>query len=100
MKSSKNKVRVNIYGEEYTVLSDGEVEYIRDVAAFVDRKMRQMADRTSNKSPSRIAILAALNMADELFHERQKGETELTSVRKRTNDIISLLDERLAETIE
>ena len=100
MESSKNKARVNIYGEEYTVLAEGDIEYIREVAAYVDRKMRDIADRTSNKSPSRIAILTALNVADELHQEKMKGKTELTSVEQRTKDIISMLDEKLSQSVE
>ena len=100
MESLKSKVRVNIYGEEYALCSEGDVEYIREVAGFVDHKMRDMAERTSNKSPSRVAILAALNIADELLTERKKGDSKLSTVEKRTNDIISMLDTKLAETIE
>lgn len=100
MESSKNKVRVNIYGEEYTVLAEGDAEYIREIAAFVDRKMRDIAEKTNNKAPSRVAILAALNIADELYMNRRKEEDDITSVQKRTSDIISLLDEKLAHSIE
>ena len=100
MESSKNKVRVNIYGEEYTVLADGDIGYIREVAAYVDRKMRDIADKTPNKSPSRIAILTALNIADELHQEQKRGKQDLTSVEKRTKDIITLLDEKLAQSVE
>ena len=98
MESSKNKVRVNIYGEEYPIRSDGDVEYIREVAGYLDRRMRDIAETVPNKSPARIAILAALNITDELFRERRTGKDEISSVEKRANDIISMLDEKLPET--
>ncbi len=100
MEASKNKVRVNIYGEEYTVLSEGDTDYIREVASFVDRKMRDIAEKTANKSPSRVAILAALNIADQLYSEQKKGKSELSTVERRTSDIISMLDEKLAKAVE
>ena len=62
METPKIKMRVNIYGEEYTVRSEGDEQYIRDVAEYVDRKMRDMAAKMPNKSPSRVAILTALNI--------------------------------------
>ncbi len=97
METQKNRVRVNIYGEEYTVRSGGDVKYIQEIAEYVDRKMRDIAEKTANKSPARIAILAALNMAGELFQERQNQEGGLSDVEKRTNDIISLLDGTLSD---
>jgi cell division protein ZapA len=98
MDTQKNRVRVNIYGEEYTVRSEGDVKYIQDIAEFVDRKMRDIADKAANKSPARVAILAALNIAGELFQERQSEEGGLSDVEKRANDIISLLDGTLSDT--
>ena len=100
MESSKNKVRVNIYGEEYPIRSEGDVDYIREVAEYLDRKMRDIAENVPNKSPGRVAILAALNITDELFRERNKKDTEISSVEKRANDIISMLDEKLPKANE
>jgi len=98
MESPKNTVQVNIFGEEYTVRSEGDVEYIQKVAQFVDRKMQEVVDKTANKSPARVAILAALNIADELFRECEKGEHGLTDLEKRANSIISLLSEKIPES--
>jgi len=97
MEAAKNSIHVNIYGEEYAIRSNGEAAYIREVAEYVDRKMRDAAEKVPNKSPSRIAILAALNITAELFSERKKGE-QISAVEKRTHDIISLLDEKLSES--
>lgn len=96
MESSKNRVRVNIYGEEYTVRSDGDVEYMKEVARYVDSQMRAIAEKMPNKSPSRVAILAALNIADELFKQKE-GQQDFTEFEKRAGDIISLLDDKIPE---
>ncbi|MFH1700073.1 MAG: cell division protein ZapA [Candidatus Zixiibacteriota bacterium] len=96
MESSKNRIRVNIYGEEYTVRSDGDIEYMKEVARFVDSQMRSIADKMPNKSPSRVAILAALNITDELFKQRE-GQRDFSEFEKRAGDIISLLDEKIPE---
>ncbi len=100
MEPLKNRVRVNIYGEEYTVRADGDEEYIRQVAGYVDRKMRQIADRVPNKSPARVAILAALNITDEYFAERRKQEEGQSSFEERASSIITLLDEKLSDVEE
>ncbi|MCK5127188.1 MAG: cell division protein ZapA [candidate division Zixibacteria bacterium] len=97
MESHNNRVRVNIYGEEYTVRSDGNMDYITEVADYVDKKMRDIAEKMPNKSPARVAVLAALNITDELLQERQGGERDLSDIEKRTSDILSILDEKLPE---
>jgi len=98
MESPKNRVRVNIYGEEYTIRSDGDEEYIREVSGYVDRKMREIAEKTSNKSPSRVAILAALNITDEFLKEKRKGNQDISTFEKRASDIITMLDDKLSDT--
>ena len=95
MESSKDSVQVNIYGEEYFIRSNGDTEYIREIAGYLDRKMRNIADKISDKSPARVAILAALNIAEELFIEKKKETDDSSSIECRAKDIISRLDEKL-----
>lgn len=100
METQKNSVRVNIYGEEYTVRSEGDEDYIRQVAGYVDRKMRQIAEKVPNKSPARVAILAALNITDEYFAEKRKQEEGRSSFEERASSIITLLDDKLSDAVE
>lgn len=60
-------VVVEIFGVSYTLREDGvtDAERIRELARRVDRKMREVADHSPNLDAARIAILAALNLADE-----------------------------------
>jgi cell division protein ZapA len=60
------KVGVKIYGEEYVVKGSATREYIENIALQVDQRMVQLARRNPNLSLSRIAVLTALNLADEL----------------------------------
>lgn len=73
-------VTVEIYGEQYTIRTDDDPSYVRDVAEIVDRKMREIADSGKVVTTSKIAILAALNIADELMktrisHQQSNEET-------------------------
>lgn len=61
-----NKVTVSIFDEEYVVRGEENTEYIQMLAAYVDRRMRMIQQRNPNLSNHRIAILTALNLADEL----------------------------------
>ena len=60
-------VAVEIFGVSYTLREDGATgaERIRELARKVDRKMREVADHSPNLEPDKIAILAALNLANE-----------------------------------
>lgn len=62
----KSRVTVKIYGEEYVVKGYAEPEYIEGIAAYVDKKMRLIGQRNPHLSVSKVAVLAALNIADEL----------------------------------
>ena len=61
-----NKVTVNIFNEEYVVKGDEEPDYIEMLASYVDRRMRMVQQRNVNLSTSKVAVLTALNLADEL----------------------------------
>lgn len=62
----KTKVTVKIYGEEYVIKGFAGAEYIEGIAAYVDKKMRLIGNKNPHLSLSKVAVLAALNIADEL----------------------------------
>ena len=63
---------VEIFGSVYHVRGDDDPEHLREVAALVDRRMREVAEKVTTVDTARIAILAALNIADEFFRCRAK----------------------------
>ncbi|QJW46153.1 cell division protein ZapA [bacterium BFN5] len=62
---SKNRVTVEIFGEVYALKGDIEAERVMKLAAMVDKRMRTIAKSNSQLSSLKIAVLAALNLADE-----------------------------------
>lgn len=62
---------VNIFGSDYTLVSDGNDEFLKNIAQYLDTKMREIDKSQNLKSVSRVAILAALNIVEELFQERE-----------------------------
>ncbi|HBK53545.1 MAG: cell division protein ZapA [Syntrophomonadaceae bacterium] len=65
-KSSVNRVAVSIFNEEYVVKGEENPEYIEMLASFVDRRMKMIQQRNPNLSSTKVAVLTALNLADEL----------------------------------
>ncbi|MCD4692158.1 MAG: cell division protein ZapA [Calditrichales bacterium] len=91
------QIRVNIFGSEYTLIADNNENYVNEIAQYVDDKMREIDRTQSIKSSSKIAILTALNIADELFQERiyrKKLIDQLNEESKKINcSLIEVLEE-------
>ncbi len=100
METSNKSVRVSIFGEDYPLRGgkDTDPEYMSRVADYVDRSMRKVADRSPNLPTAKIAILAALNITDELFAHRRESERKLEEVETKAHGILEWLDGRLGES--
>ena len=85
------RVDVEIFGKVYTVRGDKDPDYVRRVAEFVDRKMREIAQVTETVSTSRIAILASLNIADELMTMLEESE----ELKSRMKELTQLIEETM-----
>ena len=85
-------IEVDIYGSPYIVKGDADPEYVRQLARFVDEKMRSVARKgPATANTQKVAVLAALNIADELYKlRRREGEVE-RMVRDKTGDLFDLL---------
>ena len=76
-------VKVSIFGNDYRMRGDADADYIQKIAAYVDRTMRDIADDGRHVSSTRIAILAAINIADELHRARHgKGKSGMEAEEK------------------
>jgi cell division protein ZapA len=78
----KNRVTVKISGKEYSIVSEVDPDYICKAAGYLDLKMREVAENYPNIPETRIAVLAALNIADELFRCRKSIEDEPDTERR------------------
>jgi cell division protein ZapA len=88
-------VQVEIFGEVYTVRGSDENGYLQELADLVDRKMREVAEHVKGDT-ARIAILAALNLADELFQIQSRQEGERVEIREK----VAALTEELTHALE
>jgi len=94
--SNNNLVRVKIYGQEYTVRAQADPSYITSVARFVDEKMEEVEKSlTRAQSALRIAILAAMNISDELFTCNKEKDKMLSQVDEKVKFLIDTIDEEL-----
>ena len=85
-------VTVEIHGQRYAVRSDLDQAYIAELATYVDQKMRLAADELSSADSLRIAVIAALNLADELYRSRADGAGVEGLVLEKTAALERLVD--------
>jgi cell division protein ZapA len=95
--STNGSVRVNIYDQIYN-LRGSDAEYITKLGEYVDLKMRSVAEQTSTVDSLRLAVLAALNIADEYHILKKKYESIASDVNKRANNLAGALDEVLSDS--
>ncbi|HVT16483.1 MAG TPA: cell division protein ZapA [Thermoanaerobaculia bacterium] len=74
---------VEIYGVVYHVRGSDDQEYLQGLADLVDRRMREVAQHASTADTTRIAILAALNLADELSRTQKRQEGERVEIKEK-----------------
>ncbi len=86
-------VKVTIYGTEYPVMGEADSQYIEEVAAYVDEKMREVAQGLSVKSTAKVAILTALNITDELFATRRSNSDMTEEIHNRISDLTERVKE-------
>lgn len=90
-------VQVEIYGQSYNLRGEGEVGYIRDLASYVDRRMREVADATATVDSLKVAILAALNITDESWRGRIPDPDMVPGGADRVTRLIDMLEQCLGE---
>jgi len=94
--NGNGSVRVEIYDQTYQ-LRGSDPEYIGTLAEYVDTKMRINAQQASTVDSLRVAVLAALNIADEYLVLKRKYESIASDYQSRADQLSGALDEVLEE---
>ena len=91
----KNLIRVEILGREYTVKSDEREERVKDIAAYVNRKIKEVSESGQTVSTLNLAILAALNIANDYFKAVEGQKDFWQSIEARSGRLIALIDSKI-----
>jgi cell division protein ZapA len=85
-------IPVEIHGQRYPIRTDLDQDYVARLATYVDQKMRTAADATPTGDSLRLAVLTALNIADELFRCRDITQARDGELAERAGELERLLD--------
>jgi cell division protein ZapA len=88
-------IRVEIYNQTYNIRSDGDSEYLMQLADFVDSRMREISSGTLTVDSLKVAILAALHIADEFHRLKQTHEQADAQLATRSSECAEMLDKLL-----
>lgn len=90
-----NQVNVKIFGQDFTIKGEDSPEYVEGLAEFVDKKMREVASASSVITSHKVAILTAINIADELFRLRKEKEEQDEKTRNKVDEWIKNIDQAM-----
>lgn len=90
----KALIEVEIFGQRFTVTSEDEENYVKKIAAHVDQQMRHIADATKTAVPLRVAIMAAMSIADE-YYKAIEREVE---IQHEAEHVSSVLIDRIEQS--
>ncbi len=88
-----SKVKVNIYGNVYNIKGDAEPEYIQKLADYINSRMDEIGKNITNGNVLQIAILTALNIADEYFQLQEMKGDVTGAMEQKAKTLISMLEE-------
>ncbi|MGH9699677.1 MAG: cell division protein ZapA [Candidatus Acidiferrales bacterium] len=88
-------MKIEIYDQSYNVAAEQNEEYLQKLAAYVDSKMRTVAESTHLVDTVKVAVLAALNIADEMFTARARQEQLEGPLRKRVEKCVDIVEKAL-----
>ena len=91
-------VTVEIAGQRYPIRSGLDPTYVGELAAYVDKKMRAASDAAPTTDMLGLAVLVALNLADEYFRARQQSSTSSGELNERALRLEELVDRILDDS--
>jgi cell division protein ZapA len=92
MSEPEQVIPVDIFGQRYPIRTELDPDYVARLAVYVSDKMRATADTTSTGDSLRLAVLAALNIADELFRCRDTARAATGELAERAGELERLVD--------
>jgi cell division protein ZapA len=93
-----NRVKVEIYGQSYTMSGDLDESYVQKLARYVDEKMNAVAEATQTVDSVRVAVLAAMAIADELHTRQDDTGHRDEALRERAQQCLNILERALNQT--
>lgn len=93
---SGETIEVTIFGKQYPVVAAKDPEYIKKLAQMVDQKMKEIADQVPDIPSTGVAVLACLNIADELISIRETASSHMKTIDDMITSLVKDIDIRIS----
>ena len=90
-----NAIEVDVFGQRLSLQGNADENYVQELVQYVEGQMNTIAGNLTTSTPTKVAILAAINIADQLFTQesrRQAGEAE---VERRATGLLECIDKQI-----
>lgn len=94
MTAEERGIDVEIFGERYTLRAGEEAGYLHRISEYVDQKFHEVSQENPVLGPTKVAVLASLNIADELFKQREVSRRSEEALLARLAGLLTLLEQR------
>ena len=91
-------IEVDVYGQRLALQGDADEGYVEELVQYVEGQMDRVAQGLATTTPTKIAILAALNIADQLFKQEQRRQAGEAEIERRARGILEGIEAQLGET--
>jgi cell division protein ZapA len=91
-------VKVQIFGQTYSIRGELDERYVQKLAKYVDEKMHAIADVTTTVDTQKVAVLAALAIADELHSMKSERSDQEDLLREQAERCLTLVERALKQT--
>ncbi|HSN04996.1 cell division protein ZapA [Nitrospira sp. NS4] len=92
-------IDVEIYGQRYSIRGQADDAYIRRLASFVDDHMKRLAEGMKTATPSKLAVLTAVNLAHQLFESEKKRAQGEADVERRMVNLMESIEEQMPTSL-
>ena len=88
-------IEVEVYGQRFSLQGDAEETYVHELAQYVDEQMRTLAEKMKTGTPAKLAILAAINITDQMFQQERQRQAGQDEIERRTQGMMESIDDQL-----
>ncbi len=88
-------IEIEVYGQRFSLQGGSDEAYIQELASFVDDHMRTLTQNMKTGTPAKLAILAAVNIADQLFQQKRQQQDGDDKVERLTQNMLEHIDHQL-----
>jgi len=90
-------IEIKVFGQTFSVKSDADEDHIKAVADYVNGKVEEILKKTRSVSTLNVAILTALNIADDLLREREKRIALMKEIKAKSRNIAEKIEIKIGE---